>query len=96
MTDNKALIKQAEVLIDKLIAVVCDEPLEVATLSLASVLTQAARLDYDNNDIAPAATWMTVSDMLNDLSLELTGEAVDVTAKLISALEGETDGATLH
>ena len=94
MTDNNNREKQTEQLMDKLIAVVSDEPLDVATLSLASVLTQAARLDYDKNGVVPAATWMTVSDMLNDLSLELTGEAVDVTAKLIATQEAE--GATSH
>jgi hypothetical protein len=35
-----------------------------------------------------------MNDVLNDLSLELTGEAVDVTAKLIATQEAE--GATLH
>ncbi len=91
---NDSMEKQAEQLIDKLIAVVSDEPLDVSILSLVSVLAEAARLDYENNNVVPAATWMTVSDVLNDLSLDLTGESVDVTAKLIAAQEAE--GATLH
>ena len=93
MTDNNKE-KQTEQLIDKLIAVVSKEELDVAILSLVSVLAEAARLDYDKNGVVPAATWMTVHDILNDLSLELTGEAVDVTARIIATQEAE--GATSH
>jgi len=32
-------------------------------------------------------TWLTMNDVLNDLSLELTGEAVDVAARGIAAQE---------
>ena len=94
MTDNNNKEKQTDQLIDKLIAVVSKEELDVSILSLVAVLGEAVRLDYANNGVVPAATWMTVSDMLNDLSLELTGEAVDVTAKLIATQEAE--GATSH
>ena len=94
MTDNNNKEKQTEQLIDKLIAVVSKEELDVSILSLVAVLGEAVRLDYVNNGVVPATTWMTVSDVLNELSLDLTGEAVDVTAKLIATQEAE--GATSH
>ena len=88
MTDDTATIeREIEKLSGQIIDVLGDKPLDLVILALVGTLEEAARLDFKNNATPPAVTWMTVHDVLNDLSRELTGEAVDVAARGIAAQE---------
>ena len=88
MTDDTATIeREIEKLSGQIIDVPGDKPLDVIILALIGTLEEAARLDFKNNATPPAVTWLTMNDVLNDLSLELTGEAVDVAARGIAAQE---------
>jgi hypothetical protein len=88
MTDDTATIeREIEKLSGQIIDVLGDKPLDVIILALIGTLEEAARLDFKNNATPPAVTWLTMNDVLNDLSLELTGEAVDVAARGIAAQE---------
>jgi len=90
MTDDTATIeREIEKLSGQIIDVLDDKPPDVIILALIGTLEEAARLDFKNNATPPAVTWMTVHDVLNDLSRELTGEAVDVAARGIAAQEVE-------
>ena len=88
MTDDTATIeREIEKLSGQIIDVLDDKPLDLVILALVGTLEEAARLDFKNNATPPAVTWLTMNDVLNDLSLELTGEAVDVAARGIAAQE---------
>jgi hypothetical protein len=88
MTDDTATIeREIEKLSGQIIDVLGDKPLDVIILALIGTLEEAARLDFKNNATPPAVTGLTMNDVLNDLSLELTGEAVDVAARGIAAQE---------
>ena len=88
MTDDTATIeREIEKLSGQIIDVLGDKPLDVIILALIGTLEEAARLDFKNNATPPAVIWLTMNDVLNDLSLELTGEAVDVAARGIAAQE---------
>lgn len=88
MTDDTATIeREIEKLSGQIIDVLGDKPLDLIILALIGTLEEAARLDFKNNATPPAVTWLTMNDVLNDLSLELTGEAVDVAARGIAAQE---------
>ena len=90
MTDDTATIeREIEKLSGQIIDVLGDKPLDLVILALVGTLEEAARLDFKNNATPPAVTWLTMNDVLNDLSLELTGEAVDVAARGIAAQEGQ-------
>ena len=86
MTD-KPIEQQIEELSGLIIDTFDDKPLDLVILALVGVLEEAARLDFKNNATPPAVTWLTMNDVLYDLSLELTGEAVDVAARGIAAQE---------
>ena len=86
MTD-KPIEQQIEELSGLIIDTFDDKPLDLVILALVGVLEEAARRDFENNATPPAVTWMTVHDVLNELSLELTGEAVDVAARGIGGIE---------
>ena len=86
MTD-KPIEQQIEELSGLIIDTFDDKPLDLVILALVGTLEEAARLDFKNNATPPAVTWLTMNDVLNDLSLELTGEAVDVAARGIAAQE---------
>jgi hypothetical protein len=86
MTD-KPIEQQVEELSGLIIDTIDEKPLDLVILALIGVLEEAARRDFENNATPPAVTWMTVHDVLNELSLELTGEAVDVAARGIAAQE---------
>ena len=88
MTDDTATIeREIEKLSGQIIDTFDDKPLDLVILALVGVLEEAARLDFESNATPPAVTWLLVNDVLNDLSLELTGEAVDVAARGIRGIE---------
>ena len=95
-TDTEIIEKDIEELSGKIIDALNDKPLDVIILSLIGVLEEAARLDFENNATPPAVTWLTVNDVLDDLSREVTGEAVQAAARIIRHSEEKPDGATVH
>ena len=97
MTDDTVTIeREIEKLSGQVIDVLDGKPLDVIILSLIGVLEEAARLDFENNATPPAVTWLTVNDVLDDLSREVTGEAVQAAARIIRHSEEKPDGATVH
>ena len=96
MTDDTVAIEnEIEELSGQLIDVLDDKPLDVIILTLIGVLEEAARLDFENNATPPAVTWLTVNDVLDDLSREVTGEAVQAAARIIRHSQ-QPNGATVH
>ena len=90
MTD-KPIEQQIEELSGLIIDTFDDKPLDLVILALVGVLEEAARLDFKNNATPPAVTWLLVNDVLDDLSREITGEAVDVAARGIEMQEVQDD-----